>query len=72
VEIKVHFNQSCKTWECSVRLTGDNLLGLHLGETSTMSVLGIVGNLMQSSPDLLLGYLTIDSRKMLFLPALSF
>lgn len=52
-EIKVPFDQSCKTWECSVRLTGDNLLGLHLGETSTMSVLGIVGNLMQSSPDLL-------------------
>jgi AraC-like DNA-binding protein len=28
-------------------------LGLHLGEISTMSVLGMVGNLMQSSPDLL-------------------
>lgn len=52
-EIKVPFDQSCKTWEHAVRLTKDNLLGLHLGETSTMSVLGIVGNLMQSSPDLL-------------------
>lgn len=52
-EVKVPFDQSCQTWEQSVRLTKDNLLGLHLGETSTMSVLGLVGNLMQSSPDLI-------------------
>ncbi|HEX5168310.1 MAG TPA: AraC family transcriptional regulator [Cyclobacteriaceae bacterium] len=52
-ETKVPFEQSCQTWEHAVRLTGDNLLGLHLGETSTASVLGMVGNLMQSSPDLL-------------------
>jgi len=51
--IKVSFEQSCKTWEHSVRLTKDNLLGLHLGEQSTVSVMGMVGNLMQSSPDLL-------------------
>src|SRR5688572_22245820 len=51
-EVKVPFDQSCQTWEQSIRLTKDNLLGLHLGETSTMSVLGLVGNLMQSSPDL--------------------
>lgn len=52
-EIKVPFEQSCKTWEQAVRLTKNNLLGLHIGESSTASVLGMVGNLMQSSPDLL-------------------
>jgi AraC-like DNA-binding protein len=51
--VKVPFVQSCQTWEQSVRLTQDNLLGLHLGESSTASVLGMVGNLMQTSPDLL-------------------
>lgn len=54
--IKVGFEQSCKTWEHSVRLTRDNLLGLHLGELSTTSVMGMVGNLMQSSPDLLAAF----------------
>jgi AraC-like DNA-binding protein len=54
--IKVSFEQSCKTWEHSVRLTKDNLLGLHLGEMSTVSVMGMVGNLMQSSPDLLAAF----------------
>jgi len=52
-EVKVPFEQSCQTWEQSVRLTKDNLLGLHLGESSTASVMGLVGNLMQSSSDLL-------------------
>lgn len=52
-EVKVPFEQSCQTWEQSVRLTRNNLLGLHLGEISTVSVMGIVGSLMQSSPDLL-------------------
>lgn len=52
-EVKVPFEQACQTWEQSVRLTRNNLLGLHLGEISTVSVMGIVGNLMQSSPDLL-------------------
>jgi len=52
-EVKVPFEQACQTWEQSVRLTKNNLLGLHIGEISTVSVMGIVGNLMQSSPDLL-------------------
>jgi len=52
-EFKVPFEQACLTWECCAKQTNDNLLGLHLGEVSTMSVLGLVGNLMQSSPDLL-------------------
>lgn len=52
-EFKVPFEQACLTWECCTKQTNDSLLGLHLGEVSTMSVLGLVGSLMQSSPDLL-------------------
>lgn len=52
-EFSVPFEQACRTWEICAQQTKDNLLGLHLGETSTMSVLGLVGNLMQSCPDLL-------------------
>lgn len=51
-EVKVSFAQSCQTWEHAVRLTKDTVFGLHLGEHSTASVLGIVGNLMHTSPDL--------------------
>lgn len=58
-EFKVPFEQACLTWECCVQQTNDNLLGLHLGETSTMSLLGLVGNLMQSSPDLLSAFETM-------------
>jgi hypothetical protein len=32
------------------------MLGLHLGETATPSILGLIGHLMQSSPDLLTAY----------------
>jgi len=58
-EFKVPFEQACLTWEYCVQQTNDNLLGLHLGETSTMSLLGLVGNLMQSSPDLLSAFETM-------------
>jgi AraC-like DNA-binding protein len=58
-EIKVDFDRACKAWEHSVHLTKDNLLGLHVGESSTTSILGMVGNLMQSSPDLLSAFKTI-------------
>lgn len=55
-EYKVPFEKACRTWECCVQQTNDNLLGLHLGEYSTMAVLGLVGNLMQSSPNLLAAF----------------
>ncbi len=56
---KVPFEQSALTWEYCVKQTKDNLLGLHLGETATMSVLGLVGNLMQNCPHLLSAFDTM-------------
>lgn len=58
-EFKVPFEQSALTWEHCVKQTKDNLLGLHLGETATMSVLGLVGNLMQSCSNLLSAFETM-------------
>lgn len=45
-----------RVWDESIRLTGDPLLGLHLGETSSPALAGMVGYLMESSPDLLTAF----------------
>ncbi len=52
-EKRIDFKKAYKAWELAVKLTGDSLLGLHLGESTNPSILGLVGHLMQSSPDLL-------------------
>ncbi|HTF19258.1 MAG TPA: AraC family transcriptional regulator ligand-binding domain-containing protein [Chryseolinea sp.] len=44
----VDFEQAYKAWEVALAATGDTALGLHLGATTTPSILGIVGHLMQS------------------------
>lgn len=52
----VAFETAYRSWELAVKHTGDPLLGLHLGEATTPSILGLIGHLMQSSPDLLTAY----------------
>lgn len=36
-------------WKNAIELTGDNFLGLHIGEDSNLSALGVVGQLIQNS-----------------------
>jgi AraC-like DNA-binding protein len=55
-EKSVDFEKAYRAWELAVSSTHDHLLGLHLGETATPSILGLIGHLMQSSPDLLTAY----------------
>lgn len=55
-EKSVDFEKAYRAWELAVKETQDSLLGLHLGETATPSILGLIGHLMQSSPDLLTAY----------------
>lgn len=43
---------NCKIMESAMRLTGDPFLGLHIGQTTSPAILGMVGLLMESSPDL--------------------
>lgn len=51
-EIKVSFETAYRAWEVALKQTGDPLLGLHLGEQTNTSILGLVGHLMQSCPTL--------------------
>lgn len=47
------FDRAYKAWEVAMSATNDKSLGLHLGETSNPSILGLIGHLMQSSPTLI-------------------
>jgi AraC-like DNA-binding protein len=47
------FETSCRSWEHAVKVTGDPLLGLHVGQSSNPSIMGLVGYLMQNSKTLL-------------------
>jgi AraC-like DNA-binding protein len=55
-EKSVDFETACQAWELAVNDTHDSMLGLHLGEAATPAILGLIGHLMQSSPDLLTAY----------------
>jgi len=44
----LEFEKAYQTWDVAVKATGNATLGLHLGTSTTPSILGIVGHLMQS------------------------
>lgn len=46
---KIPIEQAQQVWQEAVTLTGDPHLGLHIGENTTTSVVGMVGHLMQTS-----------------------
>jgi AraC-like DNA-binding protein len=50
-DIKVPLDQNCALMEAALQLSGDPNLGLHIGERTTVNVLGITGYLMESSKD---------------------
>lgn len=49
---KPGFERACMTWEHAIALTKDPMLGLHLGEKASPSILGLIGYLMQNSETL--------------------
>lgn len=51
-DLRADLRQCVRVWEVAIRHTGDALLGLHLGEASSPALAGMVGFLMESSPDL--------------------
>ena len=51
-DLKVSFEKIYRAWEIAIRHTEDPQLGLHLGELTNPSMLGLVGHLMQTCPDL--------------------
>ena len=50
---RLNFKEAYKAWELALKSTGDSHLGLHLGESTNPSILGLVGHVMQSSASLL-------------------
>lgn len=60
-DIKVSFEKAVNAWDIAINHTGDQLLGLHLGEQTNPSILGLVGYLMQSCPNLLEAYKSVCS-----------
>lgn len=51
-DIHVSFDQAVRAWDVAVQETGDSRLGLHIGEQTNPSIMGLVGHLMQSCPNL--------------------
>lgn len=52
-EKRADFETSCRAWELAVKMTGDRQLGLHIGQSTNPSIMGMVGYLMQNSKTLL-------------------
>lgn len=52
-DMKLSLEQNCALMDAALQLSGDRNLGLHIGERTTVNVLGITGYLMESSEDLL-------------------
>lgn len=52
-DLKLSLEQNCALMEAALQLSGDPNLRLHIGERTTVSILGITGYLMESSKDLL-------------------
>lgn len=52
-DMKLSLEQNCALMDAAIQISGDHNLGIHIGERTTISVLGITGYLMESSKDLL-------------------
>ncbi|SDD93747.1 AraC family transcriptional regulator [Niabella drilacis] len=52
-DMKLSLEQNCALMDAALQISGDPDLGLHIGERTTVNVLGITGHLMESSKDLL-------------------
>ncbi len=48
-EKRINLDQCCRNIEASIRVSGDPFLGLHLGERTSVSALGLAGLMMESS-----------------------
>jgi AraC-like DNA-binding protein len=54
------FEKGHEVWQEALALTKDPYLGLHIGEMTTTSIVGLVGYLMQSSPNLLTAFAHLE------------
>ncbi len=59
-EAKISLAQNCAVMDAGLELTKDEFLGLHIGEITSPTVLGVVGHLMQASKDVLEAMMNIQ------------
>ena len=52
-DLKISLDQNCAIMNAALSLSEDRFLGLHVGEKTAPSVLGLVGHLLESSKDAL-------------------
>lgn len=52
-DYKLTLDQNCAIMDAALTISGDEYLGLHIGEKTTPSILGVTGHLMESSKDVL-------------------
>jgi AraC-like DNA-binding protein len=52
-DLKLSLEQNCALMDAALQLSGDRNLGLHIGERTTLNILGVTGYLMETSKDLL-------------------
>lgn len=65
-QLELDLEASSRLWHAAVLETRDTLFGLHLGEQSNPAVLGIVGHLFQSCPNLFEGMMNLHRFNDLF------
>jgi AraC-like DNA-binding protein len=59
-DIRLTLEQNCAIMDAALHLSGDAQLGLHVGERTTASVLGLTGHIMQSCRDALSALQTVQ------------
>jgi AraC-like DNA-binding protein len=64
-EISVPFDKAAKSWELALAQTGDPWLGLHLGEQTNPSIMGLVGHLMQNCRTLIDAFQSVCTNNVL-------
>ncbi|HRT53518.1 MAG TPA: AraC family transcriptional regulator [Flavobacteriales bacterium] len=59
-ELLLSLEQNCAIMDAALHISGDAHMGLHVGERTTASVLGLTGHIMQSSKDALSALMNVQ------------
>lgn len=66
------YKPAAEIWDVAIRHTGDELIGLHLGEALSPTILGMLGYLMQSSKTLLEAFAMLSKYNILYSTMMKF
>jgi AraC-like DNA-binding protein len=66
------FEPAAEVWNVAIELTGDELIGIHLGEELSATILGMIGYLMQSSKNLREAFVMLSKYNELFSTMMKF